>query len=64
MGEEKMKTSKHKTMVKLVVSFKNCHFLTYVKKEINIFICFLGAWLFLLIHVQFTPSERPKNFVN
>ena len=25
--------------------------------------CF-DAWLYLLVHIQFTPSEGPNNFVN
>ena len=25
---------------------------------------FLGAWSFLLVHIQLTPSEGPDNFVN
>jgi hypothetical protein len=24
----------------------------------------LGAWLTLLVHIRFTPSEGPKGFVN
>ena len=30
----------------------------------NQHIHFLGAWSFLLVHIQFTPSEGPKGFVN
>ena len=24
----------------------------------------LGVWSFLLVHIRFTPSEGPKDFVN
>ena len=41
---------------------QNYPFWTYVK--IKSAHTFFGAWSFLLIHVWFTPSERPKSFVN
>ena len=39
----------------------NCHFRAYIKKSAH---SLFGAWSFLFIHIRFTPSERPKNFVN
>ena len=59
-GEEKMKTREDKRMVEFEF-FQNFPFWTYSKK-INAFT--FGAWSFLVVHIRFTPSERPKGFVN
>ena len=46
----------------LIFFFENFPFWTYSKKT-NTFT--FGAWsLFFLAHIRFTPSERPKGFVN
>ena len=59
-----MKTKKDKRMIKLeffiYFSFSN-FFLAYIKKIITFT---FGAWSFLLVHIRFTPSEGPKDFVN
>ena len=34
----------------------------YILKKITH--SFFGAWLFLLVHIWFTPSEGPKGFIN
>ena len=57
-GEEKMKTRELSNLN----FFQNRQFKTYIKKMIRSFT--FGAWSFLLVHIRFTPSERPKNFVN
>ena len=60
--EEKMKTRENKRIVKLYLFFfQNCPFWTCIEK-ISTFT--FGAWPFLFIHIRFTPSKRPKGFVN
>ena len=56
-----MKTREDKIMVKLEKkTFKSNLFGHMLKKTHSLF----GAWSFLLVHVQFTPCEWPKRFVN
>ena len=53
-----------KRMVKLVffVFFSKVPFLNiYQTKSMH---SLFGAWSFLLVHIQFTPNEGPKDFVN
>jgi hypothetical protein len=40
--------------------WSNCPFWARIKK-ISTF-TFWGAWSFFLVHIRFTPSERPKAF--
>jgi hypothetical protein len=56
-----MKTRESKGMVRLEY-FQNCLFWAYIEKKSahSLF----GAWSFLLVHIQFTPSERPIGSVN
>ena len=57
-----MKKIEDKTMVKLFLFlFENRPFWAYKKKPQHIH--FFGAWPFLLVHIQLTPSEGPKSFV-
>ena len=44
------------------LSFQNYPFWTCIKKKISTFV--FGAWSFMLVHIQFTPSEGPKDFIN
>ena len=56
-----MKTIEDKRMVKLYLFiFKTIIFELMLKKSTH---SFLGAWPFLLVHIWFTPSEGPKNFI-
>jgi len=59
-----MKTRENKIMVTIVyftllktIIFEHI----YEKKSTH---SLFGAWSFLLIHIHFTPSEGPKDFVN
>ena len=60
LGEEKMKTSEDKRMVKLEFFFKTASFGHILKKSAQLF---FDAWSLLWVHVRFTLSEGPKNFV-
>jgi hypothetical protein len=59
-----MKIRQDKRIIKL--DFLFCFFQIYLFgayiKEMSTFT--FGAWSFLLVHIQFTPSEGPKGFVN
>ena len=61
----KTKTREDKTMVKLEFLFfvfsKLCFFGHMLKQSTH---SLFGAWSFLFVHILFTPSEGPKNFVN
>ena len=61
-GDEEMKTRKNKRMVNFEFFFKTFPFWTFifVKDQHT----FFGAWLFLLVHIRFPPSEGSKGFVN
>ena len=57
-----MKRREDKRMVKLdLFIFKNAFFGHIFKKETY---SLFGAWPSLLVHIPFTPSEGPKDFVN
>ena len=58
--KEKMKTREDKRMVKLEF-FKTTIFGHILKKWAH---SLFGAWSFLLVHIQYTPSENSKGFVN
>jgi len=61
-GEEKMKAKEVKRVIKIYfILFLNFPFWAYIKKNSTFT---FGAWSFLLVHIQFTPSEGPKSFVN
>ena len=61
--EEKTKTRQDERMVKLKKKIQKCRFWTYIQKQATHSL--FGAWSFLLlIHIRFTPSEGPKDFVN
>ena len=63
LGEEKMKTNEDKKMVKLAFfSSKTAVFRLILKKKSTQSL--FDAWSFLLVHIRFSPSEEPKNFVN
>ena len=51
-----------KRMIKPFFSFFKSVLLGHVLKQVSIFT--FGAWSFLFIHIQFTPSEGSKGFVN
>ena len=64
LREEKMKTREAMRMTKLEIFllFKTALFgYIYWKKSAH---SFLGAWLFLLVHIRFTPSEGLNDFIN
>ena len=56
-----MKTKEDKRIVKLDFFSKLPFLGIYQKRSPH---SFFGAWSFLLVHIWFTPSERPKGFVN
>ena len=58
-GKEKMKTREWSTF--FFFFFQKCSFWTYIKKQAH---SLFGAWSFLLVHFQFTPSEGSKDFDN
>ena len=60
-GEEKMKTREDKRVVKLDFNFQDFPYWTYIFKKISTLL--FGAWSFLLVHIQLTPSEEPKDFI-
>ena len=60
---EKMKTREDRRMAKLAFFFSSKNVLfghISIKATQSPF----GAWSLLSIHIQFTPSERPKKIVN
>ena len=58
-----MKTRENKRMVKLeFFFFSKLAFFGHILKKSTLSL--FGAWSFLLDHVQFTPSEGAKGFVN
>lgn len=58
------KRIEEKRMVKLDVSLnQTAHFETCKKKKQPQHICIFRAWSFLLVHIWFTPTEKPKGFV-
>ena len=57
--EEKMKTRENKSGQ--AKNFQNYPFWTYIEKKSTHSL--FGAWSFLLVHIQFTPREKPKGFV-
>ena len=59
-GEEKMKAREVKTWSNLIFILE-LPFQTYIKQIIT---STFDAWLFLLLHIRFTPSEGPKDFIN
>ena len=61
-GEKEIKTRGDQRMAKLLNFFSRLSFLDicWNKRAQSLF----GAWPFLLVHIRFTPSERPKDFVN
>ena len=59
--EEKMITRENKRMVKLEYFSKTNLFELTLKKSSR---SLLSGWSVLLVHIQFTLSERPKDFVN
>ena len=67
-GEEKMKTREDKRMAEngrtwyIVIFFENLPFLRHIFRKATHSL--LGAWSFLLVHIQSTPSEGPKDFIN
>ena len=60
-GEEEMKTKKRQKYDQIWFFFQKCPFWTYIKKSTH---SLFGAWSFLLVHIQFTPSEGLEAFVN
>jgi hypothetical protein len=64
-GKENIKTREYKRIQEngqtWLIVFKTSLFSTYQKKSTH---SLFGAWSFLLIHICFTPSEGPKNFIN
>ena len=56
-----MKARDDQRMAKLEFYFESALF-GHMLKKISTFI--FSAWSFLLVHIQFTPSEGPKDFVN
>ena len=58
-----MKTREDNKIVKLeFLELSNYPLWAYLKKKINTFT--FDAWPFMLLHIWFTPSEGPKDFVN
>ena len=56
-----MKTRENKRMVKLEFFSQTALFGHILRKTAH---SLFGAWSFLLVHIQFTPSKGPKGFVN
>ena len=56
-----MKTRENKRMVKLELFSQTALFGHILRKTAH---SLFGAWSFLLVHIQFTPSKEPKGFVN
>ena len=60
--KEKMNTRENKRIVRLATKKIKTALSEHIFKKTSTFT--LGARSLLLIHIRFTPSEGPKNFVN
>ena len=59
-GEEKNEGKRRQKNGQTLIISKTAFFGHILKKSAQ---SFFGAWSFLLIHIQFTPGEVPKDFV-
>ena len=61
-SETQEKRREWSNLILFIFFFQKCPFWTYFKKKSahSLF----GAWSLFLVHIRFTPSEGPKDFVN
>ena len=59
-GKRRQRHEKTKEWSNFILFFQNCLVGHILKKSTH---PLLGAWSFL-VHIRFTPSEGPKDFVN